>query len=154
MPPIPSLLTNEGLEKLKNEYNDLKNKKLKKAVERLATARDQGDLTENSEYTAARDALSFIEERIYQLEKILKNVKTISGKKNSKVVEVGSKVTLAMNNKKITFIIVSELESDPIARKISPQSPIGMALMAKKKGDKVIVNVPDGKMEYKILAIE
>jgi len=154
MPSIPSLLTNEGLEKLKNEYNDLKNNKLKKAVERLATARDQGDLTENSEYAAARDALSFIEERIYQLEKILKNVRTISGKKNSKVVEVGSKVTLAMNNKKITFIIVSELESDPIARKISPQSPIGMALMAKKKGDKVIVNVPDGKMEYKILAIE
>lgn len=154
MPSIPSLLTNEGLERLKNEYNDLKKNKLKKAVERLATARDQGDLTENSEYAAARDALSFIEERIYQLEKILKNVKTISGKKNSKVVEVGSKVTLATDNKKITFIIVSKLESDPIARKISPQSPIGMALMAKKKGDKVIVNVPDGKMEYKILAIE
>lgn len=149
-----NLLTKEGLEKLRKELADLKNNKLPKTVERLSVARGQGDLSENSEYTSARDELAFIEDRISELEKILKNAKTLASTKGSKTVSFGSKIILKMNGKKVTFFIVSEFESDPLKKKISPQSPIGRALIGKKRGETVLVETPNGKFKYKILAIE
>ena len=155
MPKIKNLITKEGLEKLKIEYDELKNKKLPKSIERLANARSQGDLTENSEYAAAREELDFIEDRIAEFEKVLRNAKAMDSKtKGNGFIEVGSKVTLKYNGKKIVYFIVSEIESDPIQKKISLQSPIGKALIGKKKGDEVNVLVPAGKIKYQILEIE
>lgn len=149
-----NFLTKEGTEKLKREYYELKTVKLPKLVERLSLARSQGDLTENSEYSAAKEELAFVEDRIAELERILKNVKTLSLRTKSKTVNIGSRVSLEGNGKKEKFLIVSEIESDPSKGKISFKSPIGKALIGKRKGEEVIVEVPLGKIKYKILSIE
>lgn len=149
-----NFLTKEGLEKLRKEYEELKNNKLPKAIERVSLARMQGDLTENSEYAMAKEELSFIEDRITELENILKNAKTVSPNANKNQVNIGSKVTIVKDGKKEVFFIVSDFESNPAERKISLKSPIGKALFGKKKGDEVIVETPDGPFKYKILIIE
>jgi transcription elongation factor GreA len=148
------LLTAEGLEEIKKEYNDLVNVKRPEAVSRLAGARDLGDLTENSEYTAARQDLAFIDGRISELEVILHDAKLISASQVKGQVEVGCKVTLKINGKTDTFTIVGEWEADPLKKKISNASPLGRALLSKKVGDKVEVEAPAGKVTYTILAIE
>ena len=150
------LLTPEGLKELKKEYDDLMQVKRPEAVERLAHAREGGDLSENSEYTAARESLAFIDGRITEIEDILNGAKTIRHKtvgKSSKI-DIGCKVYLNVNGKKEVFTIVGEWEADPIAKKISHESPLGKALLGKGIGEIVAVEAPVGKIEYKILKIE
>ena len=147
------ILTKEGLATLKAEYDDLVNVKRHAAVERLATARDQGDLSENSEYTDAKQALSFMDGRILELEEVLHGVKVITSHPKGQI-DVGCKVTLHINGKKEEFMIVGEWEADPMSKKISHESPLGKALLGKKVGDKVEVEAPAGKILYKILHIE
>jgi transcription elongation factor GreA len=147
------LLTKEGLNELKKEYDELVHEKRPAAVVRLSAARDLGDLSENSEYAAAKQDLSFIDGRILELEEILHAAKVITSHKKGQV-DVGCKVTLHIDGKKEVFTVVGEWEADPNEKKISHESPLGKALMGKKVGEKVEVEAPAGRILYKILHIE
>lgn len=148
------LLTKEGLQELKKEYSELKDVKRPVAVQRLSDARELGDLSENSEYAAAKQDLSFIDGRILELEEIIHGAKLISDNHTKNLVDVGCKVILHVDGKKEEFMLVGEWEADPKEKKISHESPLGKALMGKKVGDKVEVEAPAGKIIYKILGIE
>lgn len=149
------LLTQEGLEALKKEHQELKEVKRPKAVKRLTEARDMGDLTESSEYTAARQDLAFMDKRISELEEILKTAQVVkSSKKGEKKVMIGSKVTLEGGKKKVIYMVVGDWEADPLKNKISFSSPIGKALMGKKTGDRVEVRAPAGKVTYQVLEVK
>lgn len=153
-PNAKMLLTKEGLAELKREYDELVNTKRPIAVKRLADARELGDLSENSEYAAAKQDLSFMDGRILELEEILHNAKLISTNHTKSMVDVGCKVTLHVGDKEEEFMLVGEWEADPMQKKISHESPLGKALMGKKVGEKVEVEAPAGKVMYKILSIE
>lgn len=146
------ILTKEGLAELTKEYEELTAVKRPEAVQRLADARELGDLSENSEYAAAKQDLSFIDGRIIELEEILHTAKVISPKKKDSV-DVGSKVTLHLNGKQEMYTLVGEWEADPMNKKISHSSPLGQALIGKKVGEKAEVEAPAGKIIYKILEI-
>ncbi len=147
------VVTKEGLDALKKEYEELTQVKRPAAVERLANAREQGDLSENSEYTDAKQNLAFIDGRIAELEDVLHGVQVVTSHTKGQV-DVGCKVTLHINGKKEEFTVVGEWEADPQAKKISNESPLGKALLGKKVGEKVEVEAPAGKILYKILHIE
>lgn len=147
------VLTREGLEELKKEYEQLVNVKRPDAVTRLTAARDLGDLSENSEYAAAKQDLAFMDGRIAELEEVLHEAKVVSthGKQH---IDVGCKVTLHINGKKEIFTVVGEWEADPMEKKISHESPLGKALIGKKVGEKVEVDAPAGKLLYNVVAID
>ncbi len=147
-------LTKEGLEELKKEYDELITVKRPDVLARVSQARNQGDLSENAEYVAARDELSFIDGRIDELEELLKEAVLIRESKTSNhSVKLGSTVTLHTNSKKEIFTVVGEWEADPTERKISHESPLGKALIGKKVGEKVQVEAPAGKLLYLITDI-
>lgn len=146
-------MTKDGLAELKAEYDELVKVKRSGVVKRLSDARDLGDLSENSEYAAAKQDLAFIDGRIAELEEILHSAKVVSSHGKKKV-DVGCKVTLHINGKREVFTVVGEWEADPSRKKISHESPLGKALMGKKPGDAVEVEAPAGKISYKILSIE
>lgn len=145
-------ITKEGLETLKNEHNDLVEKKRPKVVDRLAYARTQGDLSENSDYINAKEELEFLDGRIEELEHVIQHAKVV-GKRNGSKVSLGTRVTLRSNGSKNEFNIVGEWEADPLNKKISHTSPLGRALLGKKKGEKVEVQAPAGKVTYEILSV-
>lgn len=147
-------LTNEGLKELKAELKILVEKKRPDLIDRVATARSHGDLSENSEYTAAREDLAFVEGRIGEIEELINKAKLIKTKTtNNSVVQLGCKVTVKVNGKAQTFEVVGEWEADPLEQKISHTSPLGQALIGKKKGEKVEIEAPAGKVTYSILKI-
>jgi len=147
-------LTQQGFDDLQKEYDDLLNKRRPEVVIRLSSAREMGDLSENSEYTAAREELSFIDGRIEELEIILKQAELITDDKHkTQVVALGSQVVVKIANKDETFTVVGEWEADPIEKKISHESPLGKALLGKKVGEEVEVEAPAGKMVYKIISV-
>jgi len=148
-----TVMTKEGLNHLKNELTELTSNKRPEAVKRLADARDLGDLSENSEYAAAKQDLAFIDGRIAELEDIIHAAKVITSHSKGQV-DVGCTVTIHVNGKEDVFSLVGEWEADPMQKKISHESPLGKALMGKKVGDKVEVEAPAGKVLYKILQIE
>lgn len=148
-------ITKTGLEALKGELDILLNQKRPKMVERLAYARSQGDLSENSDYANAREELEFLDGKIEEIEEVLKNVSVVASTGAiSDGVGVGAKVTVKVNGKDNIFNIVGEWEADPMNKKISHTSPLGQALIGKKVGEKVEVEAPAGKVQYQILAIE
>ncbi|MCX8008687.1 MAG: transcription elongation factor GreA [Patescibacteria group bacterium] len=147
------VLTKEGLEELKKEFDELVNLKRPLAVQRLSEARDLGDLSENSEYAAAKQDLAFMDGRIAELEEILHNAKVITSH-SKRNVSVGSKVTVHINGRKEVFTVVGEWEADPMQKKISHESPLGKALIGKEVGEEVEVEAPAGKIVYKIISIE
>ncbi len=145
--------TPDGLKALQLELDELKNVKRQDAIDRVARAREFGDLSENSEYHAAREDLSFIEGRIDELEEMLKNAEVV-GKSNSKgKVDIGCKVTVSAGGKEHTYEVVGEWEADPTQKKISHTSPLGQALMGKKPGESVEFEAPAGKVIYKVKKI-
>jgi len=147
-------VTQKGLEELKSELENLQKKKRAEVVERVASARSMGDLSENSEYHAAKEELSLVDGRIEELEDIIKKVQIIEeDKKGSKVIQLGSQVTIKVNGKEEVFSLVGEWEADPHQKKISHESPLGKALIGRKPGDKVEVEAPAGKITYNILKI-
>lgn len=149
-------LTKEGLEELQAELEELKTVKLPKIIERVATARAHGDLSENAEYTSAKEDQSFVETRISEIEDVLERAEVVSQTKSHTVVGIGSTVNveqIGKKNKK-TFEIVGEFESDPASGKISSASPLGKALISKKKGEIAKFETPGGVVEYKILEIK
>lgn len=149
-------LTKSGLEALKLELGELVDVKRPKLVDRLSNARSQGDLSENSDYQSAKEELEFLDGRIDELEEVLKNANVVATKNGNGTggVGIGTKVTVKVNGKETIFDIVGEWEADPIKKKISHDSPLGVALLGKKVGDKTEVEAPAGKVLYEVLAIE
>ncbi|MGD9129110.1 MAG: transcription elongation factor GreA [Candidatus Woesebacteria bacterium] len=150
-------LTKEGLEELKEELRVLVEEKLPKVIKRVAAAREQGDLSENSDYQNAKDDQAIIESRIDQINEVLAKAKVVRQTKSLTKVGLGSTVVLYLKgkkNKKFTFQIVGEFESDPNEGKISSVSPLGKALSGKKKGDTVEVEAPAGKITYIVYKIK
>lgn len=144
--------TKDGLVEIQAELNELKGKKLTDAIERVARARDFGDLSENAEYHAAKEELSFIEGRVEELENIIAKAE-VAGKGKKGSVDIGCKVTVTVSGKEHTYEIVGEWEADPMKKKISHTSPLGQALFGKKMGEAVEFEAPAGKVIYKIKKI-
>ena len=147
-------LTKEGYDNLEKELKELKEVKRPAAVERLHKALSMGDLSENSEYNAAKEGLAFVEGRIQEIEEILKTAQVVANQNNNHQVKVGTSVTVEIDGKKELFQIVGDFEADPGKRKLSHTSPIGSALIGKKIGDWVEVEIPAGKIKYKIVEIK
>jgi len=148
------IMTNVGLSELKQEYDRLVNRR-SEVVERLESARLEGDLSENSEYQTAREELNFIDGRISELEDVISRAKVVDQTHGECMqAGLGCKITVDAKGNKQVFNLVGEWEADPVKLKISHKSPLGQALMGKKKGDKIEVEVPAGKLEYKILNVE
>ncbi|MDP8238982.1 MAG: transcription elongation factor GreA [Candidatus Hatepunaea meridiana] len=150
-------LTHEGLNKLKIELRELVKVIRPEATIDLATAREHGDLSENAEYDAARENLNDIDRRIYELQKNLSNVEIIEENSiRSDEIRVLCKVMLENlgNGSKIDYTLVDPLQSDPAKKRISLKSPIGKGLLGKRVGDEVTINVPSGKIHFKVLSID
>lgn len=147
-------LTQEGLEELRKELDELKLVKRPEVINALKDARAQGDLSENAEYDAARTEQAIVESRIKELEAMLENAVVIT-KVDTDVVSIGSKVTLEYVDDDDTaeYSIVGSSEADPFTNKISNESPIAKAIMGLKVGSTVSVDSPNGKYDVKILAI-
>lgn len=147
-------MTKGGLEALTREFDQLVKMKRPKLVERLAFARGQGDLAENSAYQSAKEELEFMDGRISEIEEVLKIAEVVKSNGIKNGVAVGTKVTVRFNGNKHIFEMVGEWEADPLNKKISLESPLGKALFGKKVGERADVEAPAGKVTYEILAIE
>jgi transcription elongation factor GreA len=149
-------LTKEGLSELQKEHEELVKVKRPDVLERVSQARSMGDLSENAEYVAAKEELSFIDGRIEELGELLKQVELIdeNSKNINHIVKLGSKVTLNTKGKKESFVVVGEWEADPKEKKISHESPLGSALIGKKVGENIDVEAPAGKISYTIVSVD
>jgi transcription elongation factor GreA len=146
-------LTDEGKTELERELGELKGQR-GNIAEKIANARDYGDLSENAEYDAAREEQAQVESRIAELEEILKNADIIRPTKNNGTVQVGSTVDLGVGGRIATYTVVGPVEADPLEGKISNESPIGAALMGKKVGDEVTIETPKVKTIYRLNAVK
>jgi len=151
------ILTPEGYEKLKEEIEYLSNDKRREVADRIRVAREFGDIAENAEYDDAKNEQALLEHRIATLEERLRNARVITKKDVAKdVVSVGSKVRLRDLSAKQTveYRIVGSAEANPAENKLSNESPVGKAIIGKKKGETVEVSAPRGAMKFKILEIK
>lgn len=156
-----TLVTREGLRKLKEELDNLKNVRRKEVAQRLKEAISYGDLSENSEYEEAKNEQAFVEGRIIEIERKIKNVKIITEKKSErrggKEVGIGSTVTIRNKTKGTdpeSYTIVGATEADPFDFKISNESPIGKSLLSRQKGDTFGVDTPSGTVRYEVTHVE
>jgi transcription elongation factor GreA len=151
-----TILTPEGLRKLEDELGFLKSVKRKEVAERIKQSKEFGDLMENSEYEDAKNEQAFVEGRILTLESMLRNAKVIDNHDvRSDVVTVGSTVRLHDEaGVELTYTIVGSPEADPLRDKISNESPVGRALLGKRRGATVTVKAPAGTIRYTIKAIK
>lgn len=150
------VLTYEGLKKLEEELEYLKGVKRREIAERIKQALSFGDISENSEYDEAKNEQAHMEGRIVQLESMLKHAKVIDEDEvSTESVSLGSKVKLLDMefSEEVEYHIVGSTEADPLKMKISNESPVGSALIGKKKGNVVEVLVPDGVIKFKVLKI-
>jgi len=147
-------LSQEGIETIKKELQELKTKKRQEITKRLQEAKDLGDLSENAEYFEAKEAQSFNENRIVELEKLLKNAVVIETSSKEDIVRVGSTIEVKSNNGAEIFNIVGSAEAKPQERKISNESPLGRAFLGRKIGDEIEIKSPSGITKYKIIKIE
>ena len=151
------LLTQEGYDKIVAEHDELVSVKRAEVAERIKEAISYGDISENAEYDSAKNEQAELEERIHELEEMLRKAKIVSEEemKGDKV-NIGLKVTVKDTDtgEKEVFSIVGATESDPFSGKISTESPVGKALIGKKKGETVAIEIPDGIVNYKIMKIE
>ena len=148
----PVYLTAEGLTKLKAELNELVHVDRPRVAARIHEAKLDGDLSENAEYEDAKQEQSFLEGRIATLELQLRNAAVIE-KSNGDSVGIGSKVVIKGSEGEETFTIVGSAEAAPREGRISNESPVGVALMGRKKGDRVTVQAPAGPIEYTLVRI-
>lgn len=152
-----NILTYEGLKKLENELEELKVVKRKEVAQKIKEAREQGDLSENAEYDAAKDEQRDIEARIEELEQILKNADVVDEADiDLEKINVGCKVKLfdVEFDEELEFSIVGSTEANSLLGKISNESPLGVGLIGKKVGEVVDVETPSGNMQYKVLDIQ
>ena len=150
-----NFLTQEGFDKLQEELDYLRVTKRQEVADRLREAADGEDLIENAEYEAAKNEQAFVEGRIQELEILLATAKIIPEQKSNECVQVGSTVTIQENgnDEKETFVIVGVAEAKPSEGRISNESPLGRALIGRKKGDEVPVEAPDGEYQVKIVKV-
>jgi transcription elongation factor GreA len=146
-------LTQERLDELKVELDELKNKKRQEVALRLKTAKEYGDLSENSEYVEAREEQANVESRIFELEELMKEAVTIKTGEGGDIVGVGSVVTVKKGEKSATYTIVGSYEAKPEEGRISDESPLGKAFLGKKVGDMVSVTTPGGATKFEVLKI-
>lgn len=152
-----NILTYAGLKQLEDELHDLKVNKRKEVAQKIKEAREQGDLSENAEYDAAKDEQRDIEARIEELEAILKNAEVVDEEEvDFDKINVGCKVRLfdVDMDEEVTYSIVGSTEANSLSGKISNESPVGRALIGARVGDSVMVETAAGEFEYKVLAIE
>ena len=150
---MENYITKEGKEKLQKELEYLKKTKRREISNRIRQAAAMGDLSENFDYQNAKDEQSFMERKIAELEDTLFNTKIVEGSLTNETVEIGSKVTLETQKEKWTITITGPQEADPLKDKISASSPLGEELLGKKKGERVVMQTPQGETVYKILEI-
>lgn len=148
-------LSPEGIERLKNELQELKTAKRHEIAKRLQDAKELGDLSENAEYLEAKEAQSLNESRIAELEELLKNVVVIGTPQRKDTVEIGSTIEVKSKDNGVErFSIVGSEEAKPAEGKISNESPLGRAFLGKKIGDEVEIKTPKGMAKYKVIKIE
>ncbi|MEO3948091.1 transcription elongation factor GreA [Gorillibacterium sp. CAU 1737] len=152
-----TILTQEGLKRLEEELENLKSVKRREVAERIKIAIGYGDISENSEYDDAKNEQAFIEGRILQLEKLLRNARIINNEEvDINTVSIGAIVILKdlEFGDTVEYTIVGTAESDPFENKISNESPVGRAILGQKKGSTVEVSVPAGIIQYQIIDIK
>jgi len=152
-----TILTYAGLKKLEEELENLKVVRRKEVSNKIKEAREQGDLSENAEYDAAKDEQRDIEARIDEIEKLLKNVEVVvEDEVDVNAINIGCKVVLYDKEfeEEVEYKIVGSTEANSLAGKISNESPLGIALLGKKVGDEVVVETQVGTVEYEVLKIE
>ncbi len=147
-------LTKEGLENLKKELNHLISVERKEVAKQLEEAISYGDLSENAAYSEAKDHQSSMEQRILELEVMIKNAKVVKADKDCSKVQVGSTVFLSSGTSDNKYMIVGVSEANPFESKISYASPLGKALLNQVKGSVIEVPTPEGKTKYKITRID
>lgn len=141
------------LDALKNELNELKNVKVPSIAKRIDEAKQMGDLSENAEYHAARDEMSWAKSRVFELENLINNAEIIVEEKGGKV-QIGSTVVVKVNGKEKEYTIVGAQEADPLSGKISNESPLGAAFLGRNKKEEMQINLPGGVQIYKIIDIK
>jgi transcription elongation factor GreA len=151
---MTKLLTPEGLKKLEEELEMRKTEMRQKIALIIKEAKEQGDLSENAEYTEAKRQQSDNERRIMELENYIRTSQVASFIKGSKSIQMGSKVCVKFNGDEQNFDIVGSNEANPLGGKISNESPLGKSLMGKNAGDKVMVQTPSGEKEYEIVEVK
>jgi len=152
---MPTYITKDGLEKLKKELDYLKNVKRFEVAKKIKDAASFGDLSENSEYTEAKENQAFVEGRIQELENLVREALIINISKKEDRVYVGSTIRVVCAKQNETFNIVGADDVQPKENKISSESPLGQAFIGKKKGDIVILETPAGdRVQYKIMEIK
>ena len=150
-----NLLTYEGLQKLESELHNLKVVKRKEVAQKIKEAREQGDLSENAEYDAAKDEQRDIEARIDEIEKILKNAEVVVEEEvDLDKISVGCRVKILEYDEELDYKIVGSTEANSLKGKISNESPVGKALLGAKVGEVVTVETQAGDLNYKVLEIQ
>lgn len=144
-------ITESGQRELERELEELKSQR-GEIADKIAAARDFGDLSENAEYDAAREAQGLLETRITEIETILQNASIIQAGSSS-TVTLGSTVELEANGKAVVYTVVGPVEADPLEGRVSNESPIGQALMGKAVGDTVTISTPKGELAYTVVAL-
>jgi transcription elongation factor GreA len=149
----PTYISKEGLDKLRHELEEMVSVRRPEIAQRIHDAKEHGDLTENAEYEDAKNEQAFVEGRIQMVEALIKNATLIDEHHSKDHVQIGSTVKLNGPDGAQTFTIVGSTEAKPTEGRISNESPVGRALLGKKKGENVTVQVPAGDIAYKIVAI-
>jgi transcription elongation factor GreA len=156
LPPVNNktqYISEEGLAKLRSELEELVNERRAEIAQRIHDAKEHGDLAENAEYEDAKNEQAFVEGQIQRLEALIKNATIIEETHTTDHVQIGSTVKVEGSDGHESFTIVGSTEASPRDGKISNESPVGRALLGKKKGESVVVHVPAGDFSYKILEI-
>lgn len=148
-----TIVTPEGLEKLKTELEYLKTEKRKQVSDRIKTAKEFGDLSENAEYQEAKDEQAFTEGKILNLENLIKTA-VVADKNDDDQINVGNTIKVDREGQTLEFTIVGSTEGDPSNGKISVESPLGQAFVGKRLNEEFVVDLPAGKIQYKILEIK
>ena len=151
---MTKFITEDGLKKIKEELEQRKNEIRQKIAAAIKEAKEQGDLSENAEYSEAKSQQSENEARIAELEYMLKESEVVAYNKSSETIQMGSKIKVKFNGNEMDFQIVGSNEANPGAGKISNESPMGKGFMGKRKGEEIEIEVPSGKMKYKILEVK
>jgi len=146
-------MTQEKLEELKEELKNLKLTELPKIAKRIDEARQMGDLSENAEYHQAREDLAWGQSRVKEIGAILDNAEIITTGSMGGIIELGSSIVVKVKGEKREYTIVGAQEADPLSGRISNESPLGSAFLGRKKGDKVVVELPAGEQEYKVVEV-
>jgi transcription elongation factor GreA len=149
----PAYLSREGLQKLREELDELVNVRRAEVASRIHEAKEHGDVTENAEYEDAKNEQAFVEGRIQALSALIKNAVIINENHSTTHVQIGSTVEVESDGSKEKYTIVGSAEASPAEGRISNESPVGRALLGRKKGEKVTVSVPAGDSVYKIVGI-